>query len=165
MVPNPVCQLLKHPPISPEFLSYENSPGKLQNRTLLQLAYPTSLFRTSYKSAPYGIFLLEYKNQAIHPEALRFCEKARVHPLMLWMSDHGDYQSLLFVSPKNMNQIRRLTKDLIVLGEVVKDSKKAEVLYQGMMIRLPMNMLQSMGRSLASLRRGNLKMQRYFRDI
>ncbi len=110
-------------------------------------------------------FLLEYKNQAIHPEALRFCEKARVHPLMLWMSDHGDYQSLLFVSPKNMNQIRKLTKDLIVLGEVVKSSKKAEVLYQGRLIRLPMNMLQSMGRSLASLRRGNLKMQRYFRDI
>jgi thiamine-monophosphate kinase len=110
-------------------------------------------------------FALVYRLEAMQPEALKFCEKAKLHPLMLWMSDHGDYQSLIFVPAKNLQKLQKITTDFVVLGRVTRNPKKVEVLYQETLIELPMKLLQSVGRTMTSLRQGNSKMQKYFSKI
>ncbi len=110
-------------------------------------------------------FSLNFEKRAMHPEALSFCTKAKIHPLMLWMSDHGDFQCLLFVPPQNITKLKKLTQEVVILGQAIKGPKRLEVAYEGSLIDLPIGLLQKVGRSLSSIRSGNQKMRKYFSQL
>ncbi len=66
-------------------------------------------------------FSLNWNPSWASPVALKFCEKAKLHPAMLIMGDHGDFQTVLFVTKSNLKRISKITQDYCVLGQATRD--------------------------------------------
>lgn len=63
-------------------------------------------------------FELQWSERVNHPQALRFCSSAQFSPIMLWLGDHGDFQTLFVVPEKNLSRLPKT--GLTVLGRFVK---------------------------------------------
>ena len=95
-------------------------------------------------------FELQWQENVNHPQALRFCHVSKISPVMLWLGDHGDFQSLYVVSKKNLARLPK--KGLTVLGRFQK--KKAYTLrYQGQTIGLPLAEIANCARDVDSYAR------------
>lgn len=80
---------------------------------------------------------LEWNSHLINKKALQFCEKNHFHPLMLWIGDHGDFQSLVFIPEKNLQKAQKLNPNLVVLGQCTDRAKDYTVKYGNQIIDLP----------------------------
>ncbi len=110
-------------------------------------------------------FCLEFSSDSLHPKALKFCRDNAFHPLMLWMGDLGDYQTLVFISPKNIQKAQKKCAELLLMGRVSRDEKHCSVSFQDQSIELPLAWLGKAGRDLASIKRLSQKLQKYFTKV
>lgn len=81
---------------------------------------------------------LQWSPQLVHPKALQFCVKHRLHPLMLWMGDLGDLQSLLFIPPKHLAKALKVAPKLVVLGRCTAERDQYTVTYDKLKVSLPL---------------------------
>lgn len=96
-------------------------------------------------------FDLHWQDESLFPAAVRFFRR-RGWPLpLLWMSDHGDFQTLLCVPAENLARIRRLTSDFVVLGEARK-ARGLSFHAQGQKTNLPVEGVLRGARDLASIK-------------
>jgi thiamine-monophosphate kinase len=107
-------------------------------------------------------FKLTWQADLIHPRALRFCKKNRIHPLMLLMSDLGDYQSLVFLRPQNLTQARTLAPELIVLGKCTRQAGKYDIVYNNICGRLPLESISDCARETSAIEALTWKLNNYF---
>lgn len=95
-------------------------------------------------------FELQWQQNIHHPQALKFCERMRISPVMLWLGDHGDFQTLYVVPERN---IARLPKQgLTILGRLQK-KKTYSVKYNNQKIELPLAEIANTPRDAASYAR------------
>jgi len=106
-------------------------------------------------------FKLEWSESWPAPQALRFCQKAGLAPEMLLMGDHGDFQTVLFVPPKNLAKVQRIAKDLVVWGTVQKE-QGTFLNRQGQKIKLPTDWVISCPRDVDSIRRVQARLNLFF---
>ncbi len=107
-------------------------------------------------------FQLKYSKELMHPRALQFCRRHNIHPLVLWMGDLGDYQTLVFVPPEKLAGASKNCAELLVIGRLVKNSKQCLVDFNGENVQLPLHLLDESLRDLKSIRRASLKICKYF---
>jgi thiamine monophosphate kinase len=62
-------------------------------------------------------FDLVWNEKLIHPLARNFCEKNALPPEMIWMGDHGDFQTLLVIPEANASRVLK-AKDILPIGRV-----------------------------------------------
>ncbi len=82
-------------------------------------------------------FDLQWNPKLASKKALTFCEHNQMHPLMLWMGDHGDFQSLVFIPERNLAKAKKLNPNLVVLGRCTDRANHFTVNYEKKTIELP----------------------------
>ncbi len=80
---------------------------------------------------------LKWNPNLIDKKASLFCDQNHLHPLMLWMGDHGDFQSLVFIPEKKLKEAQKLCPSLVVLGQCTDQPQEFHVEYQLKKIELP----------------------------
>lgn len=96
-------------------------------------------------------FIVNWNNKALHPAAARFCRNYNIPPLMLWLGDLGDLQTLLVVPEKNLNKVLAKSSKLTVLGQFTKKNQE-KIEYEGQLIDLPIKELLDSPRDEQSYR-------------
>lgn len=81
-------------------------------------------------------FVVRWNKETLHPAAIKFCRKLNIPPLMLWLGDLGDLQTLLVVPEKNLNKVLAKTSDLTVLGKFTEQVQE-KIDYDGHLMDLP----------------------------
>lgn len=66
-------------------------------------------------------FDLVWEPKVISEEALKFCQKYKIPPFLLWIGEHGDYQLLLTMPEKNFTKLKKKIKNLEKIGTVTKN--------------------------------------------
>lgn len=102
-------------------------------------------------------FELQWQEDIHHPQALKFCQEQNVSPIMLWLGDHGDFQSLYVVPEKNIAKLPRA--GLSILGQFQK-KKTFNLRYKNHQVALPLADIANSGRdvdSYARLFKSNVK--------
>jgi thiamine-monophosphate kinase len=110
-------------------------------------------------------FSLHWQPPLVHSQALHFCKRNQLHPLMLWMSDLGDLQNLLFVAPKNLNKLKRLVPSLTVLGECTDREKEYTVTYDNQTLVLPFQQVSECARDAKAIEDLALGLNDYFWQV
>ncbi len=105
-------------------------------------------------------FELAWNKKLIHPKALAFCRRNRVPAPMIWMSDHGDFQTLVAIPEKNESLLQR-SPELIPIGRVSK-RKGFRLQKDGQQIDLPVFDVTNVGRDLDALKALTGDLIRYF---
>lgn len=96
-------------------------------------------------------FELVWRDHFASVRALKFCEKSKLHPLMLWMGDHGDFQTMLFIPKANIDKAMKLEKDLMILGRVTKRKNHTTVDFKNKIIELPVRKVTACPRDLKAI--------------
>ena len=107
-------------------------------------------------------FKLKWNDSLIHPKALSFCLKNKIHPLMLWMSDHGDFQSLIFISPDKIKTALKTSSELVIIGRCTPLSKQYLVTYENNSIELPFDQVSNCTRDANKIFDSVKKLNSYF---
>lgn len=92
-------------------------------------------------------FELHWQENIHHPRAMQFCQEQMISPIMLWLGDHGDFQSLYVVPEKNIAKLPR--KGLSVLGQFHK-KKTWNLKYNEHTVALPLGDIANCGRDVDS---------------
>jgi thiamine monophosphate kinase len=95
---------------------------------------------------------MHWEDSLIHPQASGFCQKNQIHPLMLWMSDLGDLQSLLFIKAGALSLAQKTAPDLVVIGRCTNKEKQYTVRYQGKTLPLPLAQVTDCARDAKAIR-------------
>lgn len=96
-----------------------------------------------------------------HPKAMQAMADLKLHPLFLWLGDHGDFQTLLVIPEKNMSKLK-LTKDMSVIGRFTKKKKENyNIVMNGKNIPLPIEKITVCSRDLESYSKLIKDMQSY----
>lgn len=96
-------------------------------------------------------FELNWDPKIMSPEGLQFCAKKNLHPLILWMGDHGDYETLVIIPKAKIETARELCKNLSVLGKVVSYKKGVQVKMDSRVYTLPVELVTTCPRDTSSL--------------
>jgi thiamin-phosphate kinase len=107
-------------------------------------------------------FHLQWSPDLASSKALSFCKKANLHPLMLAMGDHGDYQTLLVIDEKHLTRLKKQTRDLVIIGKVVSFNKKISIDYQNQNIILPTEKVVNCAREVSAIHDLAIEMNSYF---
>ena len=105
-------------------------------------------------------FSLDWNHRWASPLALKFCQSAGLHPVMLMMGDHGDFQTLFFVSGANLKKISKLTNDFCVLGRATK-GRDINLNFEGLELRLPTEKVVQCARETKAIYRAALEMNNF----
>ena len=92
-------------------------------------------------------FEIHWKEKINHPQALRFCAIKGYSPVMLWLGDLGDLQTLFVVPERNLHKLPRT--GLTVLGKF-QHQKTYTLKYKKHTVPLPINQLTDVGRDTAA---------------
>lgn len=92
-------------------------------------------------------FDAQWNESLNHPQALQFCKETRFSPIMLWLGDHGDFQTMLAVPEKNLSKLPR--GRFSVIGQLTK-KKEFRLKYGEKNIDLPMKQIVNCPRDVAS---------------
>lgn len=95
-------------------------------------------------------FELQWNEKINHPQALRFCAQAGISPVMLWLGDHGDFQTIYVIPPKHIEKFRK--KGLSILGQFQK-KKTYSMRFQNQSIPLPLKDIADCPRDAESYRK------------
>ncbi|KYG66274.1 hypothetical protein AZI86_04235 [Bdellovibrio bacteriovorus] len=95
-------------------------------------------------------FELQWQEGIHHRHALQFCQERKISPVMLWLGDQGDFQSLYVVPQKNISKLPK--KGLSILGQFQK-KKSYNLRYQNHNIALPFADIANCGRDVDSYAR------------
>ncbi|HEY1079882.1 MAG TPA: AIR synthase related protein [Bdellovibrio sp.] len=92
-------------------------------------------------------FEIHWSEKVNHPQALHFCAMNTYSPIMLWLGDLGDLQTLFVIPEKNLRKLPRT--GLTVLGQL--HSKKSYTLkYKNHSVPLPIDQLTQTARDTGS---------------
>jgi thiamine-monophosphate kinase len=96
-------------------------------------------------------FDLQWQEELQHPQALRFCRSQNFSPMMLWMGDHGDFQTLFTVPEKNIPALRG-NKNLHILGRLTRQ-KHQRLAYKNQIVHLPVKEVVQCPRDVVSYKK------------
>lgn len=85
-------------------------------------------------------FVVQWNRKTLHPAAAQFCRELNISPLMLWLGDLGDLQTLLVVPEKNLNKVLAKSSELTVLGQFTQKIQE-KIDYEGQLMNLPLREL------------------------
>ncbi|HWU44321.1 MAG TPA: AIR synthase related protein [Bdellovibrio sp.] len=85
-------------------------------------------------------FEIQWQESINHPQALKFCSLNKLSPILLWLGDLGDLQTLLVVPEKNLR--RFFGKNMTLLGRFQK-KKSFELNYKNQKLDLPVKEITS----------------------
>lgn len=98
-------------------------------------------------------FKILWNEKINSPQALKFCKSHQIPSPLLWMGDHGDFQTLLVVAEKNLSKMKGLT----ILGQLTREKKYLMDSYE-----LPLQEIVSCGRDLKSYKELFREMKKFF---
>lgn len=109
-------------------------------------------------------FDLEWQPSALHPAVVRFCRQVSLPLPLLWMGDHGDFQTLLCVPQKKLARMQRRYDDFVVLGKVTDHAGHVSLKKGAQSLKLPVDWVVNCKRDLPSIRELSDEMVAYFRQ-
>ncbi|OQW48177.1 MAG: hypothetical protein A4S09_13795 [Proteobacteria bacterium SG_bin7] len=107
-------------------------------------------------------FDLDWREDLIHPLAKKLCRKLGFHELMLWMGDHGDFQTLVSIPNRHLAKAKKTVRDLVIIGRVTDEIGKTQVRFGETQIRLPIELVTRCPRDLESIKKLTLNVAGYF---
>lgn len=109
-------------------------------------------------------FQISWNQKWISETALHFCERADLHPLMLLMGDHGDFQTLISVSPKNLNRVLSVSDEIIPIGIAGSAKRPTTCEFYNQIFELPTELVTSCPRDLSSILLLTLDANKHFKS-
>lgn len=109
----------------------DTSDGIFQSINIL-----ASLNKLSYE--------LYFDESLNHPAARAFCKKHKIHELLLWLSDHGDFQTLLCISEKNISHFLN-DSEFSIIGRF-NTSEEQTILHKDQIITVDSKIFTPKGR-------------------
>jgi thiamine-monophosphate kinase len=94
-------------------------------------------------------FQIHWSEKINHPQAIKFCTAVKYSPLMLWLGDHGDFQTVFVVPEKNLKHFEN--KNFAVLGQFQKKIEYS-LSCKNLKIPLPIKQITSCARDTESYR-------------
>ncbi|GEM_PF-643745 len=82
-------------------------------------------------------FIVRWNKKTLHPAAVKFCRNLNIPPLMLWLGDLGDLQTLLVVPERNLKKVLAKSSNLAVLGQFTKLNQE-KIDYEGQLLDFPL---------------------------
>ncbi len=110
-------------------------------------------------------FKVSWNEKSLAKEAFRFCKNENIHPLMLWMSDLGDLQTLVAIPEKNL--VRALTQepDLLPIARAVDYKTGITIQYYQQKFKLPVEEITNCPRNIYALRKVMKKLNKRFNEL
>ena len=109
-------------------------------------------------------FALQWTSQLASPLAMTFCARADLHPLMLTMGDHGDFQTLFAIPEKNLHSVLKKSKDILPLGIATTYDKGIKISYQNQWLDLPAHLVTTCPRDTQSILSLTLEVNKLFKS-
>ena len=112
-------------------------------------------------------FELYWNNKIISPKALHFCYKNNLHPLMLWMGDHGDYQSLYIIPHDNIKKTLKIDPHLQIIGKAIEQNSKKPtyIHFDGKKIELPIELATQIPRDTKGIYKFMMSVNKYLNKL
>lgn len=109
-------------------------------------------------------FELHFNPLMASPIALAFCKVTDLHPLMLVMGDHGDYQTLISVPEKNLKKVLQKSRDIIPIGITTSNKKQKQLIYENQVFQLPTEKVTTCARDVNAIYSLSLEVNKLFKS-
>lgn len=97
-------------------------------------------------------FKVVWNEKTLSSHALRFCKKTDLHPLLLWMSDLGDLQTLVAIPKTKLSKALMLEPALLPIASATSKENGITLQYQDKIINLPTEAIANCPRNIRSIR-------------
>lgn len=110
-------------------------------------------------------FKAVWNEQAISKEALAFCKKQNLHPLLLWMSDLGDLQTLVAIPAAKLAKAMDLEPTLLPIARATDKKNKITLQWNDKKILLPTSAISNCPRKIQAIRAVMKKLNQNFNKM
>ena len=110
-------------------------------------------------------FKTVWNEKTISKLAMKFCINQKIHPLLLWMSDLGDLQTLVAISEKNLSKALKLEPDLLPIARATDYANGITIQYEQKKFKLPIKEITNCPRNLSALRKVMVKLNERFNEL
>lgn len=110
-------------------------------------------------------FKVSWNEKSLSKEALRFCKSEKIHPLILWMSDLGDLQTLVAIPEKQLVKALTQEPDLLPIARAVDYKNGITIQYNQQKFKLPVEEITNCPRNISTLRKVMKKLNKRFNEL
>lgn len=110
-------------------------------------------------------FKVSWNEKSLSKESLLFCKNEKIHPLLLWMSNLGDLQTLVAIPKRKL--VKALTQEpgLLPIARATNYKNGITIQYEQQKFKMPVEEITNCPRNLSTLRKVMMKLNKRFNEL